>query len=103
VKLTKGQSRERWRQLHDLACEWDPIGVISIGAGRDEYDCLLGPLLRLLEDNADEDALFHYLDLQMRDHFGLLYVPSTRSFASKVKSWYEQSWPGSSVQNGLAE
>ena len=103
MKLTKEQSRERWRQLRDLACEWDPVGAISIGADRDEYDCLVGPLLRLLEDNADEDALFRYLDLQMKDHFGLLYVPSTRSFSNKVKSWYEQSWPGSSVQNGLTE
>jgi hypothetical protein len=103
VKLTKQQSRERWGELRDLACEWDPIGVISIGAPRDEYDCLLGTLLRLLEGGADEDKLFKFLDAEMKNHFGLPFVPTTRDFAKKVTGWYRTKWPDSNVQEGVVE
>ena len=103
MRLTKEQSRERWRQLRDLTCEWDPIGAISIGAPRDEYDCLLGPLLRLLEENASEEQIFQFLDNQLRSHFELPGITTTRDFANVVKSWYDSKWPASTVQSGLAE
>jgi len=103
LTLSKEQSRQRWGQSRDLACEWDPIGVVSDNMNRDEYDCLLGPLLRLLEDKASTDEIFMYLDDEMKGHFGLPYVPTTRAFANKVKSWYENTWPNSSVQNGMRE
>jgi hypothetical protein len=103
VKLTKAQSRQRWRQLRDLACGWDPIGVIPSGAPRDEYDCLIAPILRLLETGASEKEITQFLADQMKNHFGLKNVSDTQEFAKKVKTWYTDNWPGSTVQEGLAE
>jgi hypothetical protein len=103
MKLTNEQSRKRRQELRDSACEWDPIGVIPLGCPRDEYDCLLSPLLRLLEQNACNEQIFRFLDDELRNHFGLPLVPTTRDFASRVQAWYDSSWAGSTVQDGLAE
>ena len=59
--LSKEQSRVRWAELRRLLCEWDPIGVMDDPEWpRDEYDCMIGPVLRLLEErvgNRDRDVL----------------------------------------------
>jgi hypothetical protein len=103
VKLTKAQSRDRWRQLRNLACEWDPIGVIPAGAPRDEYDCLLAPILRLLETRASEKEISQFLAHEMENHFGLESVSDTKEFAKKAKAWYTDNWPDSTVHEGLAK
>jgi hypothetical protein len=54
MRLTKEHSRERWNELRDLVIAWKPNGLIAIGSPRDEYDCLLGPLMRDLEQGAAE-------------------------------------------------
>jgi hypothetical protein len=99
ARLSKQQSRERWAQLRALVCEWDPIGVMDDPDWpRDEYDCLLGPLLRHLEGGTSEAELAAFLSEQIENHFGL--DPAYFDFpevAAKLRNWYEGSWPDSSV------
>ena len=63
---------------------------------RDEYDCLVGPILRLLEDGASQADMVHLLKDDIQNHFGL--NPSYYdfpAFAAKVRGWYENNWSGS--------
>jgi hypothetical protein len=49
-----------------LFCEWDPIWVMDDPEWpRDEYDCMVGPCLRLLEEGAPEGQIEDYLFWQI--------------------------------------
>jgi hypothetical protein len=93
VRLTKQESRQRSSQLNDLLCEWDPIGVMSLGAPRDEYDCLIGPLTTLLESGATTADIGRFLRKELVDHFGL--SPDHYDFvatANRFRTWFDRSW-----------
>jgi len=95
MQLTNRELRQRWSQLRDLMCEWDPLGVVgSAGAPRDEYDCLLGPLLTHLQALAPESEIASHLRSELvTHHFGL--SPEHYDFqaiANRVKSWFDLGW-----------
>ncbi len=94
--LTRSELRVRFRELRDLACAWDPIGVMDDPEWpRDEYDCLVGPVLRRLEAGDAVDAVAAFLEREVRDHFGLEPVPgAARAFAERAAAWYGERWPG---------
>jgi len=95
MRLTKEQSRDRWREMRDLAFEWDPIGVGDNPECWDEYDCIIGPLLRMLEQDATPDQLSAYLQTELRDHFGLSPIPTREDeFASRAAAWFQDRWRG---------
>jgi hypothetical protein len=97
-KLRKSEMRQRGRELRSLLNEWDPIGVSGLGDANDEYDCLLWPLMRMLEEDSSVEALAAYLTTELREHFGL--DPSTRAaadFATRTKNWFESGWQGTHV------
>ncbi len=61
MRLSKEHSRKRWRELRDAVNEWDPVGLIELGAPVDEYECLVGPLMRMLGKNTKEDIAIIFL------------------------------------------
>jgi hypothetical protein len=66
--LSKVQSRARWSELRALLCEWDPIGVMSEPEWpRDEYDCMVAPIMRLLEVGASEENIAGYLRTEITE------------------------------------
>ena len=87
--LSKEQSRARWSELRTIFCKWDPIGVMDNPEWpRDEYDCMVGPVLRMLEADAPEGDIAN-LRREITDHFGL--SPESYDFASvarQAKSWF---------------
>jgi hypothetical protein len=96
--LDKEAMRRRGRELRALLNEWDPIGVIGEHGPDDEYDCLLWPLMRLLEGGASVRDLTDYLQQEFTDHFGLSAAPQgSLQFAEQAKCWYEGSWAGTRV------
>ena len=68
--LSKEESRRRYSELNALLFEWDPIGVGPEGP-RDECECLVGPLMRMLESGATQAQMVAYLKTELVDHFGL--------------------------------
>lgn len=52
-----------------LLLDWDAIGVADIST--DEYDCMIGPLLRRLHGGADADGLYKFIAAERAGHFGL--------------------------------
>jgi hypothetical protein len=93
--------RRRGRELRTLLNGWDPIGVTGEGGPTDEYDCLLSPLMRLLEGGASVREISRYLEQEFTDHFGLSAAPQRAfEFAERAKSWFEGSWAGTRVPGG---
>jgi hypothetical protein len=94
-RVDKTSMRQRGRELRALLNEWDPIGVMGDDSSPadTEYDDLLWPLMRLLEDDAPvsalADSLFHKLD----EDYGL--DPNRHEItavAARVKDWFETKW-----------
>ncbi|MEV4947344.1 hypothetical protein [Streptomyces sp. NPDC053755] len=73
--------------LRHLLNEWDPIGVADVV--RDEYDCMLDPLLRRLRSGAGRRELAEFLRRELTDHFGLTVPPSQpEAMAARLTSWW---------------
>ena len=87
---SKDESRARWAEARALFCAWDPIGVMDDTEWpRDEYDCMLGPALRLLEAGAHESQLADYLHGEITTHFGLSGDRGEcRRFAKRLRAWF---------------
>jgi hypothetical protein len=101
-RLSKPDSRERWRQVRDLWNQFDPIGVMGLEDWpRDEYESYLGQTLRLLEQNASLEDIHKYLAMVTLEHMGLSESPefemSRRAFAKRLRDWYEDKWPDTHV------
>jgi len=92
--LSKRELRERSLQLRALICKWDPIGVMSDPDWpRDEYDCLVGPVLALLAQSASEEDIARHLRKEIDEHFGL--SPDNYDFtevARHLRKWFDHGW-----------
>ena len=103
MKLTEEQSRDRRRQLLDLLFQYDIASLVSNPDQADEYECLVDPLLGILQGRATESEIRGFLEWQVRTHFGTFDCTRARESAGKLKAWYEASWPENSVQNGFSQ
>jgi hypothetical protein len=92
--LSKSELRERWAQLRALLCEWDPLGVMGVPDWpRDEYDCLVGPLLRLLDSEASKEHIARYLHNEIDEHFALFADKyDFTAMAERVEKWFDHAW-----------
>jgi hypothetical protein len=83
--------------VRGLFCEWDPIGVMDDPDWpRDEYDCMVGPTVRLLEEGATENEIADYLYREITEHFGLSGDrQDCHSFARRLRTWFNENSPGS--------
>ena len=66
----RDRTRESQRQVRELLLAWDPIGVAGTDSAEDEYDFMISPLMHLLHDGTDADALAEWIASQ-RDYMGL--------------------------------
>jgi hypothetical protein len=74
----RDRTRESQRQVRELLLAWDPIGVGGTDSAEDEYDLMISPLMHLLHDGADTDALAEWIASQ-RDYMGLGPEASVRT------------------------
>jgi hypothetical protein len=74
------------------------MGVMGPEGPNDEYDCLLWPLMRMLEEDRTVEELTGFLTTELRDHFGLdpKYSQSS-AIAARAKAWFESTWRGTRV------
>ncbi len=90
LALSKQESSQRYSELNALLCEWDPIGVGPRGP-RDEYECLAGPLMTMLQSGATEPEIVAYLESGLVEHFGL--EPNTddiEAVAARIRAWFDR-------------
>jgi hypothetical protein len=60
---------ERWENLRYLLNQWDFLGVADLVD--DEYDCMVGPLVSLLDRGATAAEVSEHLWYELDDHFGV--------------------------------
>ena len=80
-------AKQQKRELQALFNEWDPVGLLKLGAPSDEYECLVGPTLSRLAQRVSASELASWLSAHIADHFG---VPAgdARPFAERATEWY---------------
>jgi len=72
----------------------DPIGVGPDGP-KDEYDCLLWPVMRQLEADASPEELCGFLAAELEEHFGHGGdAEGIASFVAQARAWFDASWKG---------
>jgi len=86
----RARVRRLFRELQARVVEWDPLGVVAAGAPEDEYDCVTGPLLRMLAEGATEREIESYLNSDFNDNFGVR-VQHARQFAQATRAWYNRA------------
>lgn len=92
MRLSKQESRKRFSELNALLYEWDPIGV-GPDLPRDEYECLAGPLIRMLESGATHAEIVAYLQNELVEHFGLEpNKDDIETVATRVRAWFYRGW-----------
>jgi hypothetical protein len=79
-------------ELNHLLNEWDPIGVLPLKGGpKDEYQCLIGPLLSLLNKKVDKKEIVTFLNKQLTDHMGLdPQYSKPEEFIDKLLDWWDK-------------
>lgn len=81
----------RMRELGRRLDQWDPIGVY----GHDdppppgEYECLIGPTMRMLHDGASATEIADMLASEQVDHFGLKPTTPPLALAQQIRLWWE--------------
>ncbi len=73
--------------------EWDPLGFVEMGAPRDEYDCLLGPLMRHLQQRSPDGVISSFLEHRFAHHFGCAGHPSDeerQQFIDRARAWFSE-------------
>ena len=98
MHLDKQGSGRRWLDLQAQFNAWDPLGMIAMGMPSDEYDCVLGPLMRMLERGEEPETIAAHLDREFVEHFG--DTPrdfGSTGFAVQARRWFDQHWKGTTV------
>ena len=84
--LTRSATPSDWRQLGELLWKWDPLGIEP---PRDEYDCLVPPVLRALEQGEKEEAVAAVLAQKLQQHFDATVDSSEIvRFAAGTVKWF---------------
>jgi hypothetical protein len=97
MKLSKENSRRRWRELRDAVNDWDPIGLIELGAPKDEYECLVGPLMQMLENEKAPTEIGNYLKQYIPNHFGASLPEGIQGFTEEIFKWFQTNWKKTTV------
>jgi hypothetical protein len=79
------------KDLRKILNEWDFIGIYPFKGGpKDEYDCLINPILSHLHKNITEEELNNFLIKELDEHFGLNPLKFTKieDVVEKIIAWW---------------
>ena len=87
---TGGRTRALQQGLSARLLAWDPIGVSHFPEAVGEYDCLIDPLMRQLQDGASADVIGAWLCQELEDHFGLdPDLEREAALATELVDWWK--------------
>jgi hypothetical protein len=69
--IARKAQRLRARELGKLVADWDPLGVVEAGGPADEYDCLVSPLFKVLDQQPSVQEVTSFLVSALDEHFGV--------------------------------
>jgi RNA processing factor Prp31 len=102
-RLTKDESRLRYRELRKVWNEFDPIGVLQDAdlETDDEYEFYIGPVMRLLENEASQEEIFEYVRVVVTANMAMKWsdrmIADAERFATRCREWYRTRWPATFV------
>jgi hypothetical protein len=74
--------------VREELADWDFLGTVSSGGPRDEYECLVWPIIRRIQQGAAPDAAAEWLVDEIRDHFTVnVPKPSAAAFLLRLQDW----------------
>jgi hypothetical protein len=77
-------------ELRAVLNEWDFLTAHQLGTN-DEYDCLINPILAILQRNGTVDEIENLIRHERKEHFGLAEEsPELRHTVYKIVSWWEK-------------
>ena len=85
--MIKKETKLQWAELRTMLNEWDPIG----GCPEDEYDCFIGPIIKILQKDQGKGELTNFLISHLEEHMGLQakhHKPD--EFAEKLLNWWNR-------------
>lgn len=87
--VIKRDGKQQMSEVRSLLMEWDLLGVADVPWCADEYDCMIGPLLRHLHDGGDAATLHDWITREVVDHFGLTpNAGANKELAETLVSWW---------------
>ena len=102
-RLSKDESRMRYRELRKLWNEFDPIWVLQEAdlETDDEYEFYIGPVMRLLENEASQEEIFEYVRVVVTSNMARKWsdsmIADTERFVTRCREWYRTRWPATFV------
>ena len=66
---------------------WDPVGLEAMGAPKDEYECLVGPISSAVRRGVTARELADAAASQIADHFGIR-PDGSLAFATDLIQWH---------------
>ena len=84
---TRRDDREYIRELSRRIAAWDPIGLLAIGAPKNEYDCLVAPVVSGLKGGLGSREFARLLRERIVEHFGVEPTGPDR-FAVEIIEWH---------------
>lgn len=88
-KATKKRYSQDSKHIRMLMNEWDPMGLIQMGAPEDEYNSYSAKVVNLLHSSTGDSELKGNLEVYLSD---LLNNPSripVSEFIEKVLDWFK--------------
>lgn len=77
-----------WKRLQQALWLWNPLGLLP---SRNEYDCLITPVLRALERGANHVTVADVLNRHLEGNFGVATDRTElKQFAVDVVEWFGQ-------------
>lgn len=86
----RAATKRRMRELSRRLDQWDPIGVYLYDdqPPPGEYDCLVGPTMRMLHDRASAADIADMLAHELVDHFGVRLTRPV-ALATELRLWWD--------------
>ena len=79
-------------ELRTRLLAWDPVGIADAPEAQDEYDGMIGPLMRQLHAGASQIDVARWLTRKLEQDFGL---PSQQErearLATELITWWRES------------
>ena len=89
--LMKSNYKQNSLALREILNESDFIGIYpSKGGPKDEYDCMIGPILSRLSKRITKEELETYLIKELKEHFGIAHpqLIQMSKATEKIMAWW---------------
>ena len=75
-------------ELNKIVNDWDPAGFLKLGAPDDEYDCIVGQIIKKELYKESEEKIKEWIEIELDEHFGI----TENEIGIEYKTGYRKSF-----------